>query len=146
MARLTIRESVFAILDASAKIDSLIGDRDNVPQHLKDLKSEIGSIRIILTGLQRFVELSANVAPQRASLIPVQEIVAIVTQLVLVYSELRTAVGEGTQRASSWFSWFWNTNSIATARLLNQLQRHKSSLSLVLQILQWSVLLLSDLH
>lgn len=146
MSRLTIRASVTAILEASAKIDNFLEYTDNAPQHLKDLRSEIASVRVILSGLQRFVELSANIAPQRAALIPIQDVVTIMTQLVIVFSELETAVGDWTQRASSWFSWFLPTNSIATARLLNQLQRHKTSLSLVLQIIQWSVIKMVSLR
>ncbi len=99
---------------------------------------------MILSGLQTFIARSACLDTQRASLIQLEDVVAILTQTVLVFSELepivkslssareRGGVLELRDRA-----WAWQQSG--ALRLLGRLQQHKSSLSLVLQIIQWYV-------
>jgi hypothetical protein len=72
---------------------------------------------------------------------PSRHVVVILTQTVLVFSELETLVRPlSTQgRLSRWQRLSWAWQQPAALRLVNQLQQHKTSSSLMLQIIQWSV-------
>lgn len=142
---LTASAAVRGIIVANEQLVKIISDVisiANASQILTDLQTELNSINIIVSGLENFLQRTNTVAPTRAALIPVQDVISIMTQLVLVYSELQVVVQQwqGThQSILSRFSTPWRANAAAITRLLNQLQRHKLSLSLVLQIISWYV-------
>lgn len=127
-------------------------------QILKELKTELICIDVIFSGLTRFLRRTAAIPSGRTTLVPVQDVITVMTQLVLVYSEINTIVPqwqiseqfgqvgllESIQRRPSRErssrrrrDASGNDNMLATKRLLKQLQRHKLTLSLVLQIITW---------
>ena len=125
---------------AGSQVISLINKFRDVPQSLKDIEFEVKSLNIIISGLERFVERTASINPTRAALIPVQDVVTIITETVLVYSDLEGAVKSWSSEnnfIARTRSALGRGNAAAARRLVNQLQRHKTSLSLVLQIIQW---------
>ena len=133
---LSISACIAGIQTASAHITGLI-DRILAPSEtLEAIKWEVLSLGIILKGLQRFVERTSEVLEGRTVLIGLEDVVALMSQLVLVYSDLKfiSTSWSGPSRAPL----LRGPSSITkTKRVLSQLQRYKLSLSLVLQIVQW---------
>ena len=111
------------------------------PQVAAHVYSEVQSTQIILMGLQSLTKNLSSVNVQHAALIGVNQVVAVLTDGVLLYSELhkelqslwtKDAVGKVPLRGR--LQWVWKESTFAT--LLNRLQSFKSSMTLVLMILQ----------
>ncbi|KAK0616862.1 hypothetical protein B0T14DRAFT_589145 [Immersiella caudata] len=145
MDPLSVTASVAGILAAAAKVAGLIGQVKDAPESVKAILSEVTHIQVVIGALQSFVNRSRRVDTERAALIQVENVVTVLTQTVLVFSELETLVtsvsalaSEGRlSRLRSRVTWSWQQS--AAVRLVGQLQQHKTSLSLLLQIMQWSV-------
>lgn len=135
---LTIGDAFTGILAASAQAIAFISVLPNPPATLRDIKEEFNSLKIILTSLQRFVDSSSNVSPERASLIELEDVVTIMTQLVLLCSEFEALI-EDKVRGKRRLRNIMSRKGVTANRLLNGLQRYKSTLSIILQILQWFV-------
>ncbi|CVL11192.1 hypothetical protein FPRO06_10026 [Fusarium proliferatum] len=111
------------------------------PQVAAHVYSEVQSTQIILMGLQSLTKDLKSVNAQHAALIGVNQVVAVLTDGVLLYSELHKEL------QSLWakdvvekvplrgrLQWVWKESTFVT--LLNRLQNFKSSMTLVLMILQ----------
>lgn len=128
------------MLAVGSQAVSLINKFGDVPQSLKDIQFEVKSLNIIISGLEMFVERTSSISPTRAALIPVQDVVTIVTETVLVYNDLEGAVRSWSSESNFIArrrSALGRGDASAARRVVNQLQRHKTSLSLILQIIQW---------
>ncbi|KAF9775173.1 hypothetical protein IL306_006747, partial [Fusarium sp. DS 682] len=135
---LSVTASVVGILAATGKVLSVLGQIVDAPQSIADMQSEIDDIRIIFSNLQSFLDRSQQLNPGRLALIQLGDLVAILTRTVIAFSELEILVrplctGE---RMYPWRRVNWRWQEAAALRLVNQLQRHKTSLSLLLQIYQ----------
>ena len=138
MDPLSIIASITGILAAASKVASVLESVRNAPESISDALTEVNHIKIVFTALRRFVERSQRLTPKRASLIQLEDVVVVLTQTVLVFSELEALVGDASKGSLSGLqrlSWTWQKPT--ALRLVNQLQRHKTSLSLILQIIQW---------
>ncbi|KAF5604294.1 Rho guanine nucleotide exchange factor scd1 [Fusarium pseudocircinatum] len=111
------------------------------PQIAAHVYSEVQSTQVILMGLQSLTKDLGSVKIQHAALVGVNQVVAVLTDGVLLYSELhkelqslwtKDAVGKVPLRGR--LQWVWKESTFAT--LLNRLQSFKSSMTLVLMILQ----------
>jgi hypothetical protein len=144
MDPLSVTASVAGILAAAAKIASLVGQVKDAPESVSAILAEVTHIQIVVGALQSFVDRSRRLDAERAALIQVENVVTVLTQTVLVFSELETLVTSVSALASqgrlsrlrSRVTWTWQQS--AALRLVGQLQQHKTSLSLLLQIMQWS--------
>ena len=144
MDRLSISASVKGLLAASDAFTDFVNDDSSAPRYLKDLQAEALSTKIILSGLQRYVEKLVSAPRSRAVLIPVEDVVTVMTQLVLLYSEIEDFIlsYRAAARIDKYAALtnFDEGQRVVSERLLEQLHRHKTSLSVVLQIIQWWVL------
>ncbi|KAF5593448.1 Rho guanine nucleotide exchange factor scd1 [Fusarium pseudoanthophilum] len=111
------------------------------PQVAAHVYSEVQSTQVILMGLQSLTKNLGSVTIRYAALIGVNQVVAILTDGVLLYSELhkelqslwtKDAVGKVPLRGR--LQWVWKESTFVT--LLNRLQSFKSSMTLILMILQ----------
>ena len=137
---LSVSASIVTLIAAGSKLVSLIARIRDPSQSLIDIQTELASLRIVVNGLKSFVERTRNIDTARADLIPVQDVITVFTQIVLVHTEIEAFVKARAGAAS--FSdrtreALGHGSAAAAKRLLEQLQRHKLSLSLVLQIVQW---------
>ena len=144
MDPLSVTASVAGILKAAVEVVNIIGTLKDAPQSAQSIMIEVTHIKIIVSALQKFIGRSARLDAQRAALIQLEDVVAILTQTVLVFSELEVIMkslsstgGVGPSGLRGRVVWTWQQT--AALRLASQLQQHKTSLSLVLQIMQWSV-------
>ncbi|KAF4343955.1 hypothetical protein FBEOM_2112 [Fusarium beomiforme] len=103
--------------------------------------SEVQSTQVILMGLQDLTRNLASVKVQRAALVGVNQVVAILTDGVLLYSELHTELQslpakEGDVKIPLIGRLQWARKESTFITLLNRLQSFKNSMTLVLMILQ----------
>ncbi|KAK3382735.1 hypothetical protein B0T24DRAFT_21788 [Lasiosphaeria ovina] len=141
MDPLSITASVAGILSAAAQVAKILGQVKDAPESIKSIVVEVNHIKIVVTALQRFIDRTIRLDPERAALIQIEDVVTILTQTVLVFSELETVVKgassssqDAISRLRDRVTWTWQQG--AALRLVGQLQQHKTSLSLLLQIIQ----------
>lgn len=137
---LSIAASITGIVMAAVKITTVLSDLHDAPDHIADLSAEVNNIRIVFKAFQRLLDQPNSLPSRRAAMIQLEDVVVIVTEVVLVFSELQTIVTPLSTRQRSplrALTWVWQRST--TTRLVNQLQRHKSSLTVVLQIIAWLV-------
>lgn len=130
---LTASTTIELIKEASEKLVHTISTIAGVPgarQHLTELQIELNSTSIVFSGLENFLRCTNSITPARAALIPVQDLVSIITQLALVCSELQVMLKQ-------WREPQGTAEEAAVTKLQDRLQRHKLSLSLILQIIAW---------
>jgi hypothetical protein len=145
---LSISASILAILTAAGVVIKVLSEVKDAPQSVQDVCSEVRHIELVFKALQRFLD-GSKIRSHRAALIQLDDVVVILTQTVLVFSELeilvqplsasRTKQDSMTLlgKLSTWRRVTWVWQQPAATRLVNQLQRHKASLTLILQIIQW---------
>ncbi|KAM0079632.1 hypothetical protein ACKRZS_008243 [Fusarium odoratissimum] len=111
------------------------------PQVAAHVYSEVQSTQVILMGLQSLTKNLGSVRVQHAALIGVNQVVAVLTDGVLLYSELHKELQslrakDGAEKVPlrGRLQWVWKESTFVT--LLNRLQSFKSSMTLVLMILQ----------
>lgn len=139
MEPLSIIASITGILMASTKVSSLLSQIQDAPSTISGILAEVGHVRIVFTALKRFTDDSIQMRGSRASLIQLDDFIVILTQTALVFSELETLVAPLSSKGglSGWRRLNWARQEPTALRLLNRLQRHETSLSLLLQIIQW---------
>ena len=140
MNPLSISASIVGILTAAAQVGALLGQIRDAPESVTAIVTEIEKVRLVFRALQWFIDNTRTVDSQRTALIPVEDLTEILTQTVLVFSELKTLMGplsaDGGQPSVIWRV-RWCLKESGIKRLVDQLQRHKTSLSLLLQVTQW---------
>ncbi|KAF5245971.1 hypothetical protein FANTH_7061 [Fusarium anthophilum] len=111
------------------------------PQVAAHVYSEVQSTQVILMGLQSLTKNLGSVKVQHAALIGVNQVVAVLTDGVLLYSELHKELQslwtkDGVEKVPlrGRLQWVWKETTFVT--LLSRLQSFKSSMTLVLVILQ----------
>jgi hypothetical protein len=139
MDPLSVAASVVGILAAAGKVLGILSDVADAPQSVKDLRSEVEDIRLIFSSLAIFLDRLEQLDHRRSIFIQLGDFVAILTRTVITFSELETLVQPfcTTRRMAMRQRVTWRWQQTAAKRLVNQLQRHKVSLSLMLQIYQW---------
>ena len=142
MDPLSIASSVVGLLAAAGKIIEILKP---VISTLKDsaktatiIHSEVNSSRIILSALQvLFRDLDA--APcRRRDLIQIDQVIATLTDGVLLFSELEalvTRLGPATESLLTRIEWARKEKTLNI--LVARLQNFKGSISVILNILQW---------
>lgn len=150
MDPLSVSASIVGILAAAAKVAEILGpivsNVKDAPRVFASVVAEVNDMRTVLSSLQQFLLNLASVLPGRTALIQLDELIVTLTDAVLNYSELEAllpslGVTSGSQPSKkSRLRWVMKQTTIQGS--LEKLQRNKSSLSLILNILQWYILLL----
>jgi hypothetical protein len=146
MDPLSILASVVGLLTAAGKVSSILttisSNIKEAPQHVDDMLSEVNDLKISLSALHKFL-LGIALAPRRRmALIQLDQLIATLTESVLTFSELEALLTPFA--ASSEISitkcakWAWKEETVS--RIMQRLQRHKLSLCLMLNIVQWYIL------
>ena len=137
---LSIAAGVVGIVTAAAQISSLLIkftlSTIAAPQQAKIVLSEVSDISVILSQLQQFL-LGLNLPDRsRTSLLKVEKVVTVVSGCVLTFSELEKLLDElKIDNLDILDRLKWARKESALAGLIQRLQNHKTSLSLVLDIL-----------
>ncbi len=140
MDPLSVAASITSILMAAAQVCSFLTQIRNAPASVTAILTEIEHIEIVFRALQRFIDHAKTVTRYRAALIQIEDVAVMLTQTVLVFSELQTLLAPlstNGQRSGIRRRFDWSRQEPGVNRLVNQLQRHKTSLSILLQVIQW---------
>ena len=145
MDPLSIMASVVGLLSAAGKVASVLSGAisavKDAPSFVRSTLSEVESIRAALIALHKFLLRVAEKSCPRASFIQLDPLIATLTDAVLTFAELEKMVvplerlirtpGDLSARLKT----AWSGDSIST--VTGRLQQHKSSLSLMMNIIQW---------
>jgi hypothetical protein len=103
--------------------------------------SEVKEVEICLSAVHRFL-LGISMAPrQRIAMIQFDQLVAMLTESVLMFSELEALVKPLATRSNTSMlermKWIWKEDTVSG--IMQRLERQKSFFSLMLNIAQWCV-------
>ena len=127
MDPLSVAASITGIITAAGQVSELLGQLESAPTMVEAVLTEVDHIRLIFRALQNFLDRASRVPGGRAALIQLGDVVVILTQTVLVFSELETLISplSTSTRSSSLRRLTWMKVQAGVAGLVNQLQRHK---------------------
>jgi hypothetical protein len=142
MDPITVATSIVGILAAAGKVVKILGPvistLKNKTQSVATICSEVENTRIILLALQTLLD-DLNTAPRkRRELIQIGQLIAALTDGVLIFSELEALVLQLGTSTENWQTRIqWARKEKVFASLLSRMQYFKSSMSVILIILQW---------
>ena len=147
---LSIAAGVVGLITAAAQISSLLIKFSKqvyeAPEQARIVLTEVGDLSTILCSLQNFILQKQTVDRSRKALLPIDPVVVIVSGCVSTFSELQQLldemdlVGAGSMNTLGRLKWTKNEKQLST--LIQRLQTHKASLSLILTILNGYVLMI----
>ena len=137
---LSIAAGVTGIVTAAAKISSLLVDfmvsTKRAPEQARVIYVEISDINGIMSQLQSFLLGIKSLKSSRASLLQVDQVITTITSCVHTLSELEKLLddlkleGMGVLECIA-----WARKEASIVKVIQRLQNHKASLSLMLSIL-----------
>ena len=137
---LSITAGVVAILSAAAQISSLVIDFsrtvESAPSQAQVVITEVNDISGILPQLRSFLTGNVSIERSRAAILQVDQVVSIVSSCLLTFSELERLIdGFRGGRVGAINRLHWARNESKIQDLVQRMQTHKASLSLILTIL-----------
>lgn len=143
MDPLSVMASVVGLLTAAGAVASILStvksSISDAPRLLDHVLREVKDVEIVLSAIHKFLIGISSAPIRRIALIQVDQLIATLTESVLTFSELEALVKplEARSGNSLWerVKWAWKEDTVSD--ILQRLQRHKSSLSLMLNIVQW---------
>jgi len=143
-AALGIAASMAGLLSVAVKvgtvITSFISSVDDVPESARTALTAVEGMRLTLTSVKQMTDNQFQVPPGRKEMIHVRHLVVILREVILAFSDLEAIIvplggfGEG---ISVWDTMKWLLEEKNISRAVQRLVSHKTSLSLMLNILQW---------
>ena len=144
MDPIDVATSLVGLLGSAGKVMALLvtvkKSIDEAPQLMDQMISQVRELEISLSAVQSFLRGIMSAPRGRLSMIRVEQLVALLTEAVLTFSELEALVTsiakeKGRLPIMSQLTTLWKEDVVAS--ILLRLERHKSSLSLMLNITQW---------
>jgi hypothetical protein len=137
--------SVVGLLAAAGQVTSVLStvksSIKDAPRSMDHAISEVKAVEISLSAIQKFLLGLSSAPRQRITMIQVDQLLATLTEAVLTFSDLEALVKPlATDSESSMIErirWCWKEDDVS--KIMIRLERHKSSLSLMLNIVQWYV-------
>lgn len=143
MDPLSVAASVVGLISAGAQLVPMFYNLGSAikdaPHHAQVAVSELGDITILLIQLQKYIDGRAQASIQRLNLITVEHITASLTDCVITFSELDAVLKSMhvDQGLKAWDRAMWFMKKDEVGSLISRLQNHKSSFTLMLNIIQW---------
>ena len=142
---LSITAGVIGVITAAAQISSLLikftRSVKEAPQQARVIITEVSDTSGILSHLQSFLLGNEFLDRSRTSLLKVDQVVTIVSGCVLTFSELEKLLDEMKAENMAVLDCMkWARKESAIMDLIQRLQNHKASLSLMLNILNGYVI------
>ena len=137
---LSIAAGIVGVVTAAAQISSLLinftKNCQDAPRQARSVLTEVSETSSVLSSLQSFLLGKEAVSRSRTSLIPVNQVVVIVTGCVSTFSELQELLdGLKSDSVGILDRLRWVRMESAISSIIQRLQTHKASLSLILTIL-----------
>ena len=147
---LSIAAGVVGILSAASQLSSLLikftKSVKEAPQQARIIIAELSDTTGILSHLQSFLLGYEFTDRSRTSLLKVDQVVTIVSGCVLTFSELEKLLDDMKVEGMFMLDCMkWARKESDIARLIQRLQNHKASLSLMLNILNGFVISIAAL-
>jgi hypothetical protein len=141
MDPLSIGSAVIGLIAGTSRIAPLlhhfIVHTRNAPKTASQILDELNSIAAALQQLQTYVLNAAGAPSARRSMLSLNNIIATLTACVTTYSDLDSVVQKCLDKHGSVRRAKWIINETEIVELVQRVQAHKSSLTLMLTILQW---------
>lgn len=139
---LSVAAGVIGIVTAAAQISSLLikftAKVKDAPRQASIVLTEVSDTSAILAQLQPFLLGLETPDQSRACLLQVESVIVILTGCVATFSELQQVLDSlEIDEMQPWDRLRWSRRESAIAALLTNLQTHKASLSLMLNVLTW---------
>ena len=140
---LSVTASVVGLLAVAGKMSnmlySLVGKAKEAPSLANSVLMEMSDITAAVGQLQKFINGHARIDAARGSLILVEHVLTTLTGCVTTYSELESIL-DGLNIDSGMGTFdrvVWSLKESSIRGIVQRLQNHKISLTLMLNILQW---------
>ena len=143
MDPLSVSASIIGILGAAAKVSSVlitfVKNTKAAPKLTQAVLADVNGLSTVLSHLQTYLMGTASPARSRASLILVEQVLVTLAECVTTFSELEDVLGTSKHAAEmdTLSRVKWATKESKVADIQRRLQSNKSSLTLMLTILQW---------
>ena len=137
---LSIAAGVVGVVTAAVQISALLTRLTKstiaAPKQAQIVLTEVSEIAGILSHLQSFLLGRESAGKSRTSMLELEQVVTIISSCVLTFSELEKMLDEMKTGDLDMLSRFrWARKESAILILIERLQNHKASLSLMLSIL-----------
>lgn len=144
MDPLSVTASIVGILCAAAKVSSVLNtfvrNTKGAPKLAQAVLVEVNSLSAVLGQLQNYLLGAASSSKSRSSLILVEQVIVTLAECVTTFSELEDVLETG--RIENDFKLLdrmkWAMKESKISDIQRRLQSNKTSLTLMLTILQWS--------
>lgn len=143
MDPLSVSASIIGILGAAATVSSVlttfVRNTKAAPKLAQTVLADVNGLSTVLGHLQTYLLGSASPTKSRASLILVEQVLVTLAECVTTFSELEDVLGTSKHAAEmdTMNRMRWATKESKVADIQRRLQSNKSSLTLMLTILQW---------
>jgi hypothetical protein len=142
MEPLSVAASIVGILAAAGKVAEVLGP---VVTSLKEpsktataIYAEVSSAKIILSALQTLLDDLEQAPRRRRELIQVDQLIATLTDGVLIFNELEPQVSQLGTSTEKWRTRIqWTRKKDVLDSFVSRLQLFKGSINVMLSILQW---------
>jgi hypothetical protein len=142
---LSVAASVVGLLTAGAQITKVltqvINKARDAPDNCRKMRDQVEDIRSVLNQLQMFVIGTSRASRSRTSLILVDQVIVTLAACVTTFSELdsfaQSLQSESEMGVLDRLRWLSKEKDMKD--VLQRLESHKSSLSLMMTILTWCV-------
>ena len=148
MDPLSVSASIIGILGAAAKVSSVlitfVKNTKAAPKLAQTVLADVNGLSTVLSHLQTYLLGTVSPTRSRASLILVEQVLVTLAECVTTFSELEDVLGTTKHDAGmATHRMEWATKESKVAEIQGRLQSNKSSLTLMLTILQWFAMLFS---
>ena len=145
MDSLSISASVAGLLALSGTIVSvLIKLQQNIDDAPDSIQSTLGIAEetgFVLQSARNLLTSLYHLNPARRRLIEIDHLIIVVTTYTITLTKLQSLIFpfdyDASSAASAWLRMKWLAKEDEISAVVNQLEGHKSSLSLLVNILQW---------
>ena len=144
MDPLSVSASIIGILGAAAKVSSVlitfVQNTKAAPKLAQTVLAEVNGLSAVLGHLQTYLIGVASPSKSRTSLILVKQFVVTLAEWVTTFSELEDLLGTSDHNDMAALDRMkWAMKESKVSDIQGRLQSNRSSLTLMLTILQWFV-------
>ncbi|KAK3331567.1 hypothetical protein B0T19DRAFT_83146 [Cercophora scortea] len=140
MDPLSVTASVIGLLTAASKAYELLGliaSVRNAPSTIVEARDEVKHVELALRALHRYLRRLDLARPRRKALIQVDDLIVTLADAMMGFSDFAKLLEllSGLTKLQVVISWPRYTTQMETH--MSKMQRHKASLSVMLNIIQW---------
>jgi hypothetical protein len=147
MDPLSITASIAGLLGISGKIYSILSEFvsnvKDAPRSVQTAMFAVEEMRLALISVEKLILDVPSVPRKRKALVEVDHLVITLTESVITFSDLEALVSpfvtDSVIDTSAWkrLKWAWKEEKVSLS--IQRLESHKSSIIMMLSILQWQV-------